>query len=926
MEFKQLDPVAGNGSAEAVYAARYEWLLRWAMHFCNGDREAAEDLVQDTFVQMLASWSSIRDTEHPERFLYTYLRYGFLRHRSLGLRYSIHELTPPEYDSIRAQPATDKTNMLEWQSDLRSIVTYLCWRKATTKSASIMLFRFFHGYFPSEIMRIAGMSRKAVDEALANAKEEAKTYIASPQKLKIMHRGALPTPVSTFHSTLSTEEFVAEMLEQIYAARDGSCLSAEALGRYYDEHSRVPIDCWLLSHLVSCPECLKIVSRRLELPPGGTRPLDDVLGYAPRSEFAPASRTENSRRNAKQSIAGVKERYCDALKQRPNTLMIRVNGHHIASRDLHASVNEMTVEFRNGNTPELIEITSERDLLLAIPVLFLPPEAPPQQKFKIELGEGRYLTVHLNFTVDGASIRILYDDSLAVPITASLEPHTKTSKTSIDRSQQIGFTDRVHQFLEWFGRKFDLRLRIAGGLAALVFIGVLMLRGVNLHTGNDLLVHAVKAASNMPKTGVEYQKLRIAINGQAFIESEHRDLSKKRHTKHPQVTPQEQQMEAKLGVAGIERHDPLSAASYREWHDRQSNATDTVVLRNGNLLTLTTVVPNGAVREASLTLRADTLHPIVRTVQFRDNEHIEIAELEYDVMPWEKSNPEWFEPLAGTSHSAGINAHAVSPSFGKNLIRPTEGQLDEAELGVRLALVELHAEGQERLSVSRTAEAVSVSGVVATEERKSEIARRLRMVPHVISSLRTFSESENAPANLPHSATLGSSENESTMPLDQLIEERHRSVAEENSIHAALLDAAIDLRQSATALSDLEHRFARERLSGEGSKQYSSLLQVYSERTRNAASRELQALLLLGGTFPAAKNHAPEEGLSAVALHNSQLCLELISRETRTPRPSQTILDELSSSYADLQQAIEQRSITASHTYSPASSEGKQKQ
>jgi hypothetical protein len=60
------------------------------------------------------------------------------------------------------------------QDDLRRIVAYLCWRKGAVKSASVLLLRFFHRYFPEEIVRIALMKRGAIDELLRVSREEVK--------------------------------------------------------------------------------------------------------------------------------------------------------------------------------------------------------------------------------------------------------------------------------------------------------------------------------------------------------------------------------------------------------------------------------------------------------------------------------------------------------------------------------------------------------------------------------------------------------------------------------------------------------------------------------------------------------------------------------------------------------------------------------
>ena len=74
--------IAKSATAEEVFAAKYDWLLRWALQFVNGDRATAEDLVQDTFVRFTVAQPEIKDPENDaEPLLYTYLKYVHLAHQ-----------------------------------------------------------------------------------------------------------------------------------------------------------------------------------------------------------------------------------------------------------------------------------------------------------------------------------------------------------------------------------------------------------------------------------------------------------------------------------------------------------------------------------------------------------------------------------------------------------------------------------------------------------------------------------------------------------------------------------------------------------------------------------------------------------------------------------------------------------------------------
>ena len=54
---------------ESMFASKYAWLLRWALHFSQNDQALAEDLVQETFVKLLLSWSSLWDLGNIEPLL-----------------------------------------------------------------------------------------------------------------------------------------------------------------------------------------------------------------------------------------------------------------------------------------------------------------------------------------------------------------------------------------------------------------------------------------------------------------------------------------------------------------------------------------------------------------------------------------------------------------------------------------------------------------------------------------------------------------------------------------------------------------------------------------------------------------------------------------------------------------------------------------
>src|SRR6202034_2478105 len=82
--------------------------------------------------------------------------------------------------------STFEFDQMDVQNELRCVCAFLCWRKASAKSASYLILRFFHGYYPEEIVRIALTSRNVVDRGIRLASLEAKAYLADPQRLRFM--------------------------------------------------------------------------------------------------------------------------------------------------------------------------------------------------------------------------------------------------------------------------------------------------------------------------------------------------------------------------------------------------------------------------------------------------------------------------------------------------------------------------------------------------------------------------------------------------------------------------------------------------------------------------------------------------------------------------------------------------------------------
>src|SRR5687768_15072463 len=60
---------------EQLFTERYESLLAWALRLTNQQQEAAEDLVQDAFVQFMLGRTGLEQIENIDGYLRRMLRY-----------------------------------------------------------------------------------------------------------------------------------------------------------------------------------------------------------------------------------------------------------------------------------------------------------------------------------------------------------------------------------------------------------------------------------------------------------------------------------------------------------------------------------------------------------------------------------------------------------------------------------------------------------------------------------------------------------------------------------------------------------------------------------------------------------------------------------------------------------------------------------
>jgi hypothetical protein len=338
---------------------------------------------------------------------------------------------------------------------------------------------------------------------------------------------------------------------------------------------------------------------------------------------------------------------------------------------------------------------------------------------------------------------------------------------------------------------------------------VIWQRSIPSVSAAELLERAETSENSLSHTnqpGVVYQKIHIRSKYGTLDRDLYRDREGRRQPKSEAVSDRMAMVKAKLSIAGVSWDDPLSASSYKAWHDKQVVERDVVRRPEKSLLKLTTKTEGGVVVQESLTVREADFHPVKRTVELVDLGTVEIEELNYAVLSWDAVNAGMFEsPLPPVSPAPP----AALPRAPSARLLPSPQQLEDAELQARLALNHVNADTSEQIRVERSDTAVEIKGIVETEERKQQLITSLRSIPHVSSSilsveeLRTQPRSESSVTSVQQYSSVGQ-----PSPLQQYMTKKGLTGVDLNRVSRELLDACLVVQREASGLSELQSRFS----------------------------------------------------------------------------------------------------------------------
>jgi DNA-directed RNA polymerase specialized sigma24 family protein len=404
----KLHPLEEPADAGELLANRYGQLLRWATVLTRGNSSKAEEIVQEFCVYIAVAKPDLGGVANLAGYLYTCLRNIYLSTLARASREALHLVSVEDYDSfafaISANPGGD---LLQRQNELRRICSYAVWRKESSKSASYFILHFFHGYGRREIAELAQLPIAAIYNKLKTARNEVRSCLEEPGKLRIVNRDTPPEPTLSWN-LLSSQDLFRELRQTILDSRQTDCLAEGELLAHYRSAMRRPVSCALLAHIVSCERCLSLIDRDLRRPTLKDREPLDVFGFSPESGGDAAAPAE---KNFDPVRSSVQKKWARIHEHRPRMLMIALNGQVIAYHDVRSEHNRLSARIERTEKAQFVEVFSEQNVRLALlDVSEPPPDGPPLSLQRIALSDARWLELSLTYDGLGLQSEVTYFD------------------------------------------------------------------------------------------------------------------------------------------------------------------------------------------------------------------------------------------------------------------------------------------------------------------------------------------------------------------------------------------------------------------------------------------------------------------------------------------------------------------------------------
>jgi DNA-directed RNA polymerase specialized sigma24 family protein len=764
---RQIHQVDKTPDHEDIFLRHNAWLLDRAVRLTNGSREEAEDLVQDLYLRFVLSKANVdlADDDRLRGYLFRILQnLSNDKHRN-SARDPLTNLQTIDYDSMdSALHAVDRSGLLHVRSDLAGICEYTCIRRRTSRAGSVLILRYFLGYYPSEIVALLKSSPAAVHKLTETARLEAKAFLTRPDSLHFLGQDSRPT-VSFAKRYLPDDPAVLyeELRRRIFAEAEGPCPAPDELHRIYTDNSESQLTMQEVAHLASCQACLERANRLINLPDLPTR-FSDISHDRHDDNFSGPPRGTKSG-----SKARMRKKSRESYEHRPKSLEVAVNGEIRGAQEVTSAQSSFRIKLKPLASPKYIEVFSEQGIcLLYLNLENHRSDEPAPSETEVHLSDERSLSLEITRSGNSPVVNISYFD----PILAEGEeswafeeelryftPLDK-EKQPTDSSRQGRFHGLRNRLRPWFGEldlRWPLSVGATAGLATALAIGTLSLvrrneQEATIPTAANLLAQSERSADlAIPPHGAARQTFFLEVRGEdgKLLESERVETLRS-------VTPQRRATrlinsmgkvlagrwsdgEGKMAIYSIKdgfRRSLSSASSRITYADAWSHIPEAAdfdqlsgqaaklsVHREKDTYDLvyaeTPHQPAASLISADLVLSASTMRPITETLRLREGEktrEYRFLEVSYEVLPATDVTESDFEP----------DATLVS-------LRPRLTTMQNGEESAHLALEALQLLNNLGPDVERivnlerrTDGSVELDGVFPTSEQKASVVRVFR--------------------------------------------------------------------------------------------------------------------------------------------------------------------------------------------------------
>ncbi len=407
----------GRHDHERAFVSRYRQLLRAARRLTEGDSEAADDLLHDAFVQFVGAQPDLGGIEHLDGYLTTLLRnlrVSRLRRRANQAR---AQVAVEEYDSVdRALEQVDPHQALAARDALMRVCTFACQSKATSRGASILILRFFHGFYPTEVERIANGPARTIRRLLADARVEARASLtALPRPREAGRNDNVLVPSLPALTSLDPAAMVRALREAIFQTRTPPCPAPSTIASWYRRPGTM-LETGDLAHVASCRRCLTRICATLGVPPP-----DETWPFEPPDDNG-SSETSAPRPIRRARRRGLR----DLLEHQPRELQIAVNGLPAGSLRVPAADNHVRWALRIEEPLAFIEVHSEQGQRMLMLNVASPTDGGVVQRASVCLSHGRLIEATLDFAGLQPTLTVQYIDPSvadeAVPTLAPSQP------------------------------------------------------------------------------------------------------------------------------------------------------------------------------------------------------------------------------------------------------------------------------------------------------------------------------------------------------------------------------------------------------------------------------------------------------------------------------------------------------------------------